>query len=152
MAVLTNNERLDRVILDLDGRTKGVLALCASIINEIDAGPTISAQRIEQIMDNFVLHIDFFNRVSIRIDVVAEAQVQYDDNTYDTSVEFPALVALMEAVLDHILTVLGTDSYWSVFQYDPSYVKTYNTFAVGLAAVQTLKTELAAVRDFITVV
>ncbi len=152
MAVLTNNERLDRVILDLDGRASSTLALCVSIINDIDTKSTLSAQRIEKIMDNFKLHIDFFNRVSIRTDVIAEAKVQYDDVTYDTSVEFPALVVLMEVALDHILATLGTDTYWEFFQYSASHIKTYNNFAVGLAPVQTLKTELAAVRDFITVV
>ena len=152
MAVLVKKERLDRVILDMDSRADGVLSLCNSIINEIDTGTTLSAQRIEQVMDNFVLHIDFFNRIAVRTDVVTEAKIQYDDNTYDASVEFPALVVLMEVVLDHILSTLGTDSYWSLFQYNSSYVKTYNLFAVGVAAVQTLKTELAAVRDFITVV
>ena len=123
MTVLTNNERLDRAILDLDGRVNSVRSICVSIISEIDAKDEIPIHRIEQIMDNFNSHIDFFERVSIRQDVIDEVKIQYNNADYDTSVEYPALVALMKRTMEGIMTYMGVDAFWNVFKYDENHVK-----------------------------
>jgi len=152
MAVLVNNERLDSAILELDGKAKQVINDANFAINVINNNATISVIQLEKLIDHYSSIITFFERISIRADVIAEAKSQYDDNNYAIDTEIAALVVKMKAVLNHILTVLGTNTYWSVYQYDAAYNKTYNNFNTGAAPVSTLNTLLQDVITSITLV
>ena len=152
MTVLVNNERLDNAILELDGKAMLVINDANFIINIINNNATLSVIQLEKLIDHYSSVITFFERVSIRTDVIAEAKSQYNDSNYAVDTEIATLVTKMKAALDHILTVLGTDTYWNVYQYDAAYIKTYNTFSTASAPALTLKTLLLDITLQITLV